>query len=163
MRKRRVFLAAPISSLLTNNRDYHTASREAIEAIISALREDGYDVFCAVEREGWGKVARTGVHSTLPDYVGLFNSDIVVAIPHRSYGVHMELGWAAALKKPVVFCQNERVGSLSPLVSGMETVTTVKMLSFNSIDPLPRDEALLELIQKVRKAAAELSSKILSA
>jgi hypothetical protein len=137
----KIFLATPITSLMERPDQYNPLEQKSIETIIKTLRLHlQTKVFCAIEREEYGKDLMSGIECTKPDYLGLVESDVMLAFPDHSYGVHIELGWASAVKKPIVVCVNRRIGIKTPLIEGLMTLTSVAILDYQSDAVLPTHE-----------------------
>ncbi|MBA3534045.1 MAG: hypothetical protein H0T73_19160 [Ardenticatenales bacterium] len=133
----RVFLATPITPLIAKNNEFCVVSRDSIQAMLASLRAEGFDVFCAIEREEWGKALMSGHECTRLDYEGLVAADVMVALCTGSFGVHVELGWASAHQKPILLLVNETFGIKTPLVEGLYTVSTVDTLTYQAETLLP--------------------------
>jgi nucleoside 2-deoxyribosyltransferase len=57
------------------------------------------------------------------------SSDLVIAYPEKSRGVHIELGWAASRgKKIIVLMKNGE--KTSSMISGLESVTDAMIIRF---------------------------------
>jgi nucleoside 2-deoxyribosyltransferase len=105
MIKKKLFLAASFSVQV----DYATgkvneAFRQEIEAVIAALREVGFEVFSAMEYEGWvisNDAPEVGVKKDLAE---IDAADVLLALLHdpRSPGTQFELGYAVARGKQVL-------------------------------------------------------------
>jgi nucleoside 2-deoxyribosyltransferase len=131
----RIFLAAPFTQYLEPGEGRIVpALCEALRAVAELLRARGFDVFLAHEREQWGGDVYAPERCTPLDWAELRRADVVVAFPRKSGGVHVELGWASALSKPIVIVL-EPAGGDSPLVTGLGMVTRVELI---------RSPALLE-------------------
>lgn len=96
--------------------------------------------FCAIEREKWGKELMSGTECTKPNQDGLIASDIVIAFPDSSYGVHMELGWASILKKRIIVLTNTKIGIKTPLVEDLNTITKANNIFYTSRELLPTED-----------------------
>jgi hypothetical protein len=132
------FLATPITSLIDANGAFDARERLAIQCILADLRGPaGRRVFCAIERERWGEALMPGIQCTWLDYVAMRETGLVVAFPDSSYGVHVELGWASALGKPIIACINRRIGAKTPLVEGLEKLTDTRIVEYESATVLP--------------------------
>jgi nucleoside 2-deoxyribosyltransferase len=147
-RPSRVFLAAPFSQFL----DPHTgtvgaAVRTSIDALRRALEAEGHSVFLAHERESWGAALMPPEECTPLDFAEMHAADIVCAHlgSPPSHGVHIELGWASALGKPIVLLLSPGQ-THSPLVYGLETVTAVTRLH---LDDRPLADAVPEIVSAV--------------
>jgi nucleoside 2-deoxyribosyltransferase len=134
----KVFLATPIKFLIEEGNQFNKMAEIALKTILYSMRNVGkFDVFCAIERECWGTNLLPGEKCTVFDYHGMVESDIVLAFPCHSYGVHMELGWASSLKKPVIVCISEKIGIKTSLVEGLSTLTRTKLITYQSEHFIP--------------------------
>jgi len=138
IRPTRVFLATPITPLLISPTQFDPVAAESIVSITESLRLGaGFEVFCAIEREKFGKELMDAKTCTPIDLDGMREADVVVAFPDSSYGVHVELGWASALGKPIMLLMHKRVFYRSPLVEGLPTVTKAETIWYESDHVLP--------------------------
>lgn len=133
----RVFLAAPFSQYLSPNGNSSNGSiveishKELLSAIKREFEKNNIEVFLAHEREKWGEALFSPDDCTPLDYKELEASDTVVAIPRESGGVHIELGWASALRKPVTIFLEESY-QYSPLILGLGKVTETLYLQLHT-------------------------------
>jgi nucleoside 2-deoxyribosyltransferase len=88
-------------------------------------------VFFALEVEGWSDSIQSFTEVAARDYHELARADAVVALYPTGgpSSVLIELGWAAALHKPVLLMV-ERRAALVPLARGLEAVTLVRTATF---------------------------------
>jgi S-adenosylmethionine decarboxylase proenzyme len=120
---KRIFLAAPFTKYIKKN-GFDNSAYVQITSIISLLRELGYSVFSAHEREAFGDKLMTPEICTKLDFKEMNQCDLVVAmIDESSYGVSLELGWASALHKPIILFQKEGQQFSSPLIEGIGVIT----------------------------------------
>ncbi len=123
---KRVFLAAPFTKHLKVN-GFDKSVFNEITSLISLLRKFGYSVFSAHEREAFGEKLMPPETCTLLDFKEMNQCDIVIAIiSDSSYGVSLELGWASALKKPIILYMKEGQAFPTPLIEGIGKVTDAK-------------------------------------
>jgi nucleoside 2-deoxyribosyltransferase len=153
MSKTKIFLGTPITPLLGSDGLFDKKAMNHLKIILNDLKSCEFDVFCAIEREEWGHALMEGIECTVLDYKGLEESDIFLAFPNSSYGVHMELGWASALQKPIIMVVNEDIGVKTSLVEGLNTVTPSKIIYYKSENEFP----------SLSQWENELKSKILNA
>ncbi|MDX7999244.1 nucleoside 2-deoxyribosyltransferase [Xenorhabdus sp. Reich] len=145
---KKMFLAGPFKSLV--DPDTHIMSHKNIkqlQSIIEYFEERGWSVHCAHKREKWGREFMTPVQCTLIDYEEISQCDYFVAFPGipASPGTHIEMGWASAMKKPVVLLLEENE-EYAFLVQGLGEITSVKTLRYNKeagVD-IPQIEALID-------------------
>ncbi len=149
----RVFLATPITSLMIKPDFFDPIEQSSIESILSMLRTDlNLEVFCAIEREKYGQELMVGTECTKLDKIGMEQSDVIIALPDSSFGVHLELGWASAMRKPIILLINDRVGEKTPLVEGLSTVTRVHTIRYSSPQVLPTREVWrFELFPQIKE------------
>jgi len=103
-----------------------------LEMIAKNLESLGFSVVLPHKDEGeWGKryiepeeIARICLNLVL-------NSDIIVAFPKFSRGVHLEIGFALAHKKRVIICV-KKGEDVSIFIPGVEKVGDVSVVEYNS-------------------------------
>lgn len=130
----KVFLAMPFSQFCENEEDMIIENRWFFLELIEKVKELGLEYFLAHEREEWGAKYKSAEESTKIDYEAMENADIVVAVPGNpiSGGVHMELGWATAIKKKIlIFLDKEK--EYSPMVEGACSLTNIKYFYYNEM------------------------------
>lgn len=136
---KKIFLAGPFKSLVDSNTGVMSdASIGLFSVIIDYFEERGWEVHSAHRRENWGRDFMTPDECTLQDYGEIARCDYFVAFPGSpaSPGTHMELGWASALRKPVIMLlQAEK--TYAYLVQGLRQITQVESIEYNDnqIDP----------------------------
>ncbi|MBF0313341.1 MAG: hypothetical protein HQK52_07990 [Oligoflexia bacterium] len=159
---KKVFLATPITPLLDKNNLIIDDAKYAIQNILKSLRDTIADeVFCAIEREKWGEELMSGAECTSLDMQGVIESELIIAFADHSYGVHLELGWASAFKKPIIVMINTNIGVKTPLVEGLGTVTSAKIIYYKSNSTLPSLEQWNSQLQlDVINAIAEIDDKV---
>jgi exopolyphosphatase/guanosine-5'-triphosphate,3'-diphosphate pyrophosphatase len=127
-----------------------------LESLEKVLRAQGFDVCVPHRDEGcWGHVYFDPAVVTRRCFDRIRGSDLVVAIPEASRGVHVELGYAAALgKRLVVFLANEE--RESTLLPGVLAITPSVLHRFDSYDEIPMtlERILHEFDGSPRDAAA---------
>ncbi len=130
----RIFLAYPFTQLLVP--ESGLVEPRATSFLLTAVEEltrRGHSVFSAHRREAFGKELMAPDVATFLDYEEMCKADYVVAFPGNkliSGGVHIELGWAAAMRKPIaMFLAHTQ--SYSPLVTGLHKITEVKYIFFH--------------------------------
>lgn len=145
----KVFLAMPYSQLCDENYRVEEKYKSFFTRLTSELKRIGCDYFLAHEREKWGKYYSSAEESTNIDYNTIKESDLICMIPGvpNSGGVHVELGWASAFKKPLkVFLKKNY--SYSPMVTGIHCLTSTDYIYYN-VDY--SDELVNLIIQEVKK------------
>ncbi len=132
-RSLRVFLAAP-SLRLTGPADgvFSLALRGRVSLFREALLAAGVTVYSQHHDDCW-TTRGFGTGSRVPSpFRGMQSADLVVAYVGTplSAGVGLELGWATALRKPVVLLVEQAVAH-SPMISTLEEVSPVLPIRFD--------------------------------
>lgn len=118
----RVFLACPITALLHPEKGNLPSTYERYIRDLHQLCLAASDsVFLALEREAWGANLMTANVCTPLDYKEMLACDAVVAYPGASSGVAVELGWASALRKPIILILDEGA-AYTPMITGLNTL-----------------------------------------
>lgn len=141
-----IFLAFPFAGLCnteTGEVDYQY--RDFFEKLKSGIKERGHNYFLAHEREDWGAEYKGPMECVPVDYNGVKECDFLIVVPGNpiSGGVHVELGWASALKKDMHIFVEKDV-KYSPVVMGLSSLTNVE---YHETNKFPSEE-LLEVIFK---------------
>lgn len=133
----RVFLAYSFTDLINPQTGLvDEGSKKVLENFIYSIEEMGHSVFSAHAREKWGGELYTHLQATKADLQEMRNADLVIAFPGSfpiSGGVHVELGWASALKKSIVLFLDEKQ-RYSPLVMGLEAITQAEIVYFEEVN-----------------------------
>ena len=104
-RKMSVFLAAPfLSDIDPATGSLRSGAQELIKTLVDHFEGRGFEVQNAHRREAWGAAFLAPSDYTRLDFDEIEAADVLVAIPGSppSPGTHIEIGWATALRKPVV-------------------------------------------------------------
>ncbi len=135
--EKRVFLAAPFKALVKNESNaMQDSDRKMIEDLLSFFEGKGYLVHNAHKREAWGKKFMEPEECTYIDYHEIEKCDLFVAFPGipASPGTHIEIGWASAFRKKIVLILYENQENYAYLVRGLNSVSDVKYIVYNSAD-----------------------------
>ncbi len=122
----RLFIAAPITSALREiGPSGAVVMAPRLVAFLQSLEQavacKGHETWMAHRVEEFGANIRPP-HICAPlDFLALKRADGVIAYATDSFGVHMELGWAIALKKPVVLIRETDCDGASPLLQGLSS------------------------------------------
>lgn len=129
----KIFIACPITKRLApvaggGEPLLEPGLRSLLEALEEALLREGHQVFIAARREEFGRRLFPPELCTPLDFLEMQTADIVVAFPEESYGVHIELGWASALNKPIVLLKRKSDALRTPLSAGLGTIGRVQII-----------------------------------
>lgn len=128
------FLAYSFSALIDSKTGLvDEGNKQFLESMRNRILDKKEEVFLAHFREKWGKELMTADECTFDDFKEMNESDVVLAFPGNpiSGGVHIELGWASALKKKIyIFLDKD--AAYSPLIEGMKTITDVRIVELPS-------------------------------
>lgn len=125
--KKSVFLAGPFKALVDPvTAEMRQFERVRYQALIGHLEGRGYSVHNAHKREAWGASFLTPEECTQLDYEEIHGCDLFIAFPGypASPGTHIEIGWAAALCKPIILLL-EQGHTYAFLVRGLHAVADV--------------------------------------
>jgi len=145
---RSIFLAAPYTGLLTKQGLIDSTHKAWLLEIINYFEKNNISVFNSHKREHWGGNLYAPSDAIKADFDGISNADCIVATigePQSppSPGVLMELGFAAALKKPIVIFirgnKNEQLEGIPYLARGLPAYTNVKIIYFKTNNDLFRE------------------------
>ncbi len=148
---KKMFLAGPFKTLVSKETqvmsDAHIAQ---FLDIIDYFEQLSWSVHSAHKRERWGQEFMTPTQCTRIDYDEIAQCDYFVAFPGvpASPGTHIELGWASAMKKPIVLLLEEGE-EYAYLVQGLGEISSMKALRYNQeqgVD-VARIEALINELE----------------
>ena len=125
---KKIFVAAPFYHWIQDD-ETKNEKRNILEQLLKSLREQGYKVYNAHEREKWGDAWLDGDICTPLDYKEISDSNLIIAFagPPISGGVYIELGWSSSMKKKILLILQENE-EYSNLVIGLNKITDVKYL-----------------------------------
>ena len=129
----KVFLAMPYSQLCDKNYEVKLEYKCFFTKLIEELKKINCEYFLAHEREKWGKNYSSAEESTLIDFETIKNVDLICVIPGvpHSGGVHVEIGWASANKKPLkIFLKKDY--PYSPMVTGIHMLTSTDYIYYDN-------------------------------
>ena len=119
----RIFLAAPFTGMLRQAESGGVVCDSAFQAVLESIERTlvsfGHSVFLAHRREEFGAALMAADRCTPLDMLELQRADCVVALVGRSFGVHVEIGWAAAIGIPLVLLLRFDGEATTPLLSGL--------------------------------------------
>jgi len=132
-RRARVFLAAPLMRLTGPADSVVTLdSRTRLTTLRTTLLRSGAAVYSAHHSDAWTVAGRAPEPRVPSDFRALQTADLVFAYVGAplSAGVSLELGWASALRKPIVLLVDEAI-THNPLIATIEQVSPVLPLVFD--------------------------------
>ena len=131
--KVKVFLAMPYSQLCNEKYEVKPEYKKFFINLTDELKKINCEYFLAHERENWGKTYSSDVESTIIDFETIKEVDLVCVIPGvpNSGGVHVEIGWASASKKPLKIFMKKNY-KYSPMVTGVHSLTQTDYVYYNS-------------------------------
>lgn len=150
MKELYIFLAFPFAGLCnTETGEVDHQYREFFEKLKAGVKERGHRYFLAHEREDWGAEYKGPEECVPVDYEGVKDCDFLIVVPGSpiSGGVHVELGWASAMKKDMhIFI--EEGAKYSPVVMGLKSLTNVE---YHKTTQFPSDELLKAIFETIDK------------
>ena len=110
--------------------------REYLENLIKTLRFSNHEVLSAHELEEWGAINPSSREAVKFDFEGINKSDAMVCYigdkeKGFSSGVHLELGFASALKKRIIVLHNDKIEEIPYLIRGLDVYTEIVLLNMN--------------------------------
>ncbi|RSL30602.1 nucleoside 2-deoxyribosyltransferase [Salibacterium salarium] len=130
---RKIFLAGPFKRLVNSETGaMDNNEKQKLLNLIDFFERRGLSVHNAHKREDWGKNFMSPEECTETDYKEISSCDLFVAFPGSpaSPGTHIEIGWASALKKPIILLL-EQDKDYAFLIQGLEKVANVTYVRFN--------------------------------
>lgn len=138
----RVFLAMPYSQFCDETYTMSTVYKNFFKKLIAGIENHGHTVFLAAKRENWGANYDGDAFCTQVDYNEITSCDLVCMVPGWPFsgGVHVEAGWASAVKRPMnIFLQRDKF--YSPMITGLHALTDVQYFTYDDFD-----DALVDVI-----------------
>ena len=125
----KVFISCPFTGLCKNNKyEIKDEYKTFFNKLVENLEEKGCEYYLAIKRENWGLNHKGPEECTRSDFEGVKSSDVLIVIPGNknsngiSGGVHVELGWASAMKKKMHILVEDGF-EYSPVLMGLNTLT----------------------------------------
>jgi nucleoside 2-deoxyribosyltransferase len=153
-------VGGPIQYALDAAGNFDRTLETVVRAITTSVAADGLRVLSAHLTEGFGEedVRGKSLEVARRDYNWMSDCDVFVAVlpagadgrPYRSDGTCVEIGWAAALGRPVVLVVDARA-EYSHLVQGLSAITSVQQLDYAAVT---RDPAIV--VTAVRQLTGSL-------
>lgn len=150
----RIFISCPFTGLCDEEKyEVKDEFKKFFNDLTDAIKKNGDEYYLAIKRENWGLEHKGPQECTLSDYNGVSESDFLIVIPGNriskgiSGGVHIELGWASALKKKMHILIEENF-EYSPVVMGLNIISDVEYHTVNSFLDQNMLEKILEIIEQ---------------
>lgn len=150
----RIYISAPFRRFTNDieNRFYgeftNSCYRDFLEGVDTHLRKLGYETCLPHRDEGmWGSTYITPEDIAEICFSRIRECDIVVCFPDRSRGVHLEIGYAAALRKRILIYLPDS-DKESTLMTGLDRITDFEISRYMS------DDHLFDLIDASLKRVA---------
>lgn len=134
---KKIFLAAPFKGLVdSKTMSMEESKKNEILNLINFLENRGYSVHNAHKREGWGKDFMTPEQCTSVDYEEIKKCDLFIAFPGipASPGTHIEIGWASAFNKKIIFLLEDKRENYAFLVQGLYKIANVTYIVYHTSD-----------------------------
>lgn len=135
--KTEIIKVAPFKSLVNSKTmSMDEEKKNEIVNLIEFLEKKGYSVHNAHKREAWGQEFMSPEQCTKIDYDEIEKCDIFIAFPGipASPGTHIEIGWASAFNKKIIFLLADDEEKYAYLVRGLHKVTDVTYIIYHSIE-----------------------------
>jgi nucleoside 2-deoxyribosyltransferase len=149
---KQVYISAPFKSLTSDieNRFYGIFNDENyqdfLEGVETHLIGKGLKTCLPHRSEGeWGKTYILPEDITEICFRHIRDSDLIICFPGNSRGVHMEIGYAAALGKEIIALLSSEERE-STLLRGLGKVTKFKLERFSTLDQV------FELLDQIIKS-----------
>ena len=143
MEHMKVYIAAPFSSMTEKTSDdrLYGELKDAnyirfLERIENVAKECGHETYLPHrDLNKWGRTYIEPLETVRGCYVAIASCDIFVAYPGKSRGVHVEMGWASALKKPILLLLGPR-DDPSLITLGLNSVSRTELIKFRDTEDL---------------------------
>ena len=136
MENRNAFIGAPFADYIEPaTGKLYEDKKLMLLRIIQFVESKGFTVDNSHVREDWGENWMPPEICTPLDYEKIKEADIFIAIPGNppSGGVHIELGWASALKTRVIMLL-EKDKKYSNLVLGLGTIGEIEYIHYETLE-----------------------------
>lgn len=136
-----VYIAAPFDSMSVDRGDkaYGVIVDQAyiafLESIEAVFQKCGFSTVLPHKVNDWGRVYIEPAEMGKIDFELIASSKLLVAYPQDSRGVHVEIGYAAGLGKPVIVLLGKEEQE-SPMISGLSHVTQATFIRFQTLQDL---------------------------
>lgn len=147
----KVFISCPFTGLCDEKKyEVKNQYKSFFNKLVEMIESKGCEYYLAIKRENWGIEHKGPEECTKSDYEGVKTSDILIVIPGNniskgiSGGVHVELGWASAMKKKLHLLIEDNF-QYSPVLMGLGILTDT---SYHRCNDFLNDN-MLTLIEKI--------------
>lgn len=159
-----VFVGGPIQHAIEED-GFYSPLQHALRSVIDAVKDTGGTVFSAHVAEKFG--ADTPLFSprqvSVRDFDWMQRCDVFIPVLPvrgdtllRTDGTHVELGWASALRKPImVVTQLPMVSSASHLLRGLPAIADVSLFDVAAVAQSPAE--LLATVSRATRPAVAAS------
>jgi nucleoside 2-deoxyribosyltransferase len=144
----KIYIAAPFRAFATDEEDRFygiindSGYQEFLEKVDDKLKGLGYNTCLPHRDEGeWGELYILPENIAEICFRHIENSSVVIVFPGKSRGVHVEIGYAAALRKKIIVFLPEGEKE-STLLKGLGRITEYKCLRYSS------EEDIFKLLDK---------------
>jgi len=139
----KAFISAPFTSKMVNKKHglYGEISdsdyKKFLEDIESVVKNEGFStVLPHRDISFWGAASNLDLGECDKKYFDeIVSSDIFIAYPEKSRGVHIELGWAIAHKKRIILLVKDGF-DLGTVIPGLKAVAKIDIISFKNMPDL---------------------------
>lgn len=150
----KIFISCPFTGLCDEEKyEVKEEYKDFFNKLIKAIEERNCEYYLAIKRENWGIEHKGPEECTKSDYEGVKSSDLLIVIPGNntskgiSGGVHIELGWASALKKKMHILIEDNF-EYSPVLMGLNVLSSTQYHKCNNfLDDIMLDK-IVEIIDQ---------------
>lgn len=138
----RVYISAPFTKKMKDKKfglygEIHNDHKSFLEDLETTIKSEGFSTFLPHrDISNWGSDPNLDLCSATKQYFSeISSSDIFIAYPENSRGVHMELGWALSQNKRIllIFENNFDLGTVIP---GLKAFPNVNFMFFNTLEEM---------------------------
>lgn len=136
-----MFLAAPYMQYFTPATGVELDFQDKVLGLVSAIQRRGVTVLSAFVRENWIADVDNPADAVDYDFRGISRAEFVMAFlenDNPSYGVLVEIGYAAALKKRLYIISRMTQAQAPYLVTGLSAWTEAIAVEYTDDDDLYR-------------------------
>lgn len=134
---KRIFLATSFSTKVSDDGKVLPEFREHLEGIINTLKDAGFEVFCAAQKEGWNISQQPPEVGLEEDISEIDKSDILLALLQEdvSAGVQFEIGYCVGTGKQVIIA-TKKGADLKYFNQGIVNLGLVKHTAYADAEEL---------------------------